>query len=84
MYVITAFFGLCAFICLTDMSDPSNAEVLPIFLVMAIIFGIGGFALQKVSKKIKREAEDIKKYLSVIVNGTNEFINDMRKITKIQ
>ena len=75
MYVITAFFGLCVFICLTDMSDPSNAEVLPIFLVMAIIFGIGGFALQKVSKRIKREAEDIKKYLSVIVNGNERRID---------
>ncbi len=75
MYVITGFFGLCAVICLADMSDPSNVEVLPIFLVMAIIFGIGGFALQKVSKKIKKEAEDIKKYLSVIINGNERRID---------
>lgn len=75
MYVITGFFGLGVVICLTDMSDPSMVEVLPIFLVIAIIFGLGGFALQKVSRKIKREAEDIKKYLSVIVNGNERQID---------
>lgn len=42
---------------------------------MILFFGIAGFALQKVSQKIKREAEDVKKYLSVIVNGNERQIN---------
>lgn len=42
---------------------------------MILFFGIAGFALQKVSRKIKREAEDVKKYLSVIVNGNERQID---------
>jgi len=42
---------------------------------MILFFGIAGFALQKVSQKIKREAEDVKKYLSVIVNGNERQID---------
>lgn len=40
-----------------------------------LFFGIAGFALQRVSKKIKREAEEVKKYLSVIVNGNEKQID---------
>ncbi len=36
---------------------------------MILFFGAAGFALRKVSKKIKTEAEDVKRYLSIIVNG---------------
>ena len=42
---------------------------------MILFFGIAGFVLQKVSKKIKRDAEDVKKYLSVIVNGNERQID---------
>lgn len=42
---------------------------------MILFFGIAGFTLQKVSQKIKREAEDVKKYLSVIVNGNERQID---------
>ena len=42
---------------------------------MILFFGIAGFALQKVSQKIKSEAEDVKKYLSVIVNGNERQID---------
>lgn len=42
---------------------------------MILFFGIAGFVLQKVSRKIKREAEDVKKYLSVIVNGNERQID---------
>lgn len=42
---------------------------------MILFFGIAGFALQKVSQKIKREAEDVKKYLSVIINGNERQID---------
>ena len=44
-------------------------------IVMILFFGIAGFVLQKVSKKIKREAENVKKYLSVIVNGNERQID---------
>ncbi len=42
---------------------------------MIFFFGIAGFVLQKVSKKIKRDAEEVKKYLSVIVNGNERQID---------
>lgn len=42
---------------------------------MIVFFGIAGFALQKVSQKIKREADEVKKYLSVIVNGNERQID---------
>lgn len=42
---------------------------------MILFFGIAGFVLQKVSKKIKRDAEEVKKYLSVIVNGNERQID---------
>lgn len=38
-------------------------------VVMILFFGAAGFALRKVSKKIKTEAENVKQYLSIIVNG---------------
>ena len=44
-------------------------------IVMILFFGIAGFVLQKVSKKIKRDAEEVKKYLSVIVNGNERQID---------
>lgn len=44
-------------------------------IMMILFFGIAGFVLQKVSKKIKRDAEDVKKYLSVIVNGNERQID---------
>lgn len=38
-------------------------------VVMILFFGAAGFALKKVAKKIKTEAENVKQYLSIIVNG---------------
>lgn len=38
-------------------------------VVMILFFGAAGFALRKVAKKIKTEAENVKQYLSIIVNG---------------
>lgn len=38
-------------------------------VVMILFFGAAGFALRKVAKKIKTRAEDVKQYLSIIVNG---------------
>lgn len=42
---------------------------------LILFFGIAGFALCKLSQKIKRDAEDVKKYLSVIVNGSERQID---------
>ncbi len=42
---------------------------------MILFFGIAGFVLQKVSKKTKKDAEDVKKYLSVIVNENERQID---------
>ena len=36
---------------------------------MIIFFGAAGFVLRKIAKKIKTEAESVKQYLSIIVNG---------------
>ncbi len=44
-------------------------------ITMILFFGIAGFALQKVSQKIKKDADDVKKYLSVIVNGNEKQID---------
>ncbi len=44
-------------------------------ITMILFFGIAGFVLQKVARKIKRDAEDVKKYLSVIVNGNERQID---------
>ena len=38
-------------------------------VVMILFFGAAGFALRKVAKKIKTDAENVKQYLSIIVNG---------------
>ena len=38
-------------------------------VVMILFFGAAGFALRKVAKKIKTEAENVKQYLSIIING---------------
>lgn len=38
-------------------------------VVMILFFGVAGFTLRKVAKKIKTEAEDVKQYLSIIING---------------
>lgn len=60
--------GLGFIVCLSDGFGSDD-------IGMILFFGIAGFALQKVSRKIKREAEDVKKYLSVIVNGNERQID---------
>lgn len=34
-----------------------------------LFFAVAGFALRRVAKKTKKEAEDVKQYLAIIVNG---------------
>lgn len=60
--------GLGFIVCLSDGFGSDD-------IGMILFFGIAGFALRKVSQKIKREAEDVKKYLSVIVNGNERQID---------
>lgn len=38
-------------------------------VTLILFFGAAGFALRKVAKKIKTEAENVKQYLSIIING---------------
>ena len=55
-------------VCLDDGFGSDNIGII-------LFFGIAGFALRKVSQKIKREADEVKKYLSVIVNGNERQID---------
>ncbi len=60
--------GLGFLVCISDGFGSDDIGAI-------LFFGIAGFVLQKVSKKIKREAEDVKKYLSVIINGNERQID---------
>lgn len=60
-----AIFGAIGFIgCITDNSGDSVGGA-----ITALFFVAGGVALILRAKKVKRDAEDVKKYLSIIVNG---------------
>lgn len=50
------------FVCISDGFDSSSVMVI-------LFFGVAGYFLLKLSKKTRKEAEDIKQYLSIIVNG---------------
>ena len=60
--------GIMVLACLGDGFGSDDIGII-------LFFGIAGFALQRVSKKIKRDAEEVKKYLSVIVNGNEKQID---------
>ena len=49
-------------VCISEGFDSGDIGVI-------LFFGIAGFALRKVSKKIKKEADSVKQYLSIIING---------------
>ncbi len=60
-----AVFGAIGFIgCISDTSGDSFGGA-----VTALFFVAGGVALILKAKRIKRDAEDVRKYLAVIVNG---------------
>lgn len=48
---------------------------------MILFFGIAGVVLQRVAKKIKNDAENVKKYLSIIVNGKETRIDNIAAAT---
>lgn len=64
-YVCAAFMLSFVGICLFDMSDPSNADVFPIFLIGMILCAVAGFFSKRYAKKFKKEAEDTNRYLSI-------------------
>lgn len=62
------FAGLGIVVCLGDGFGSDD-------VALTLFFAIAGFVLRRVSKKIKRDAEKVKKYLSVIVNANEKQID---------
>lgn len=50
-------------------------------LIVLLFFAAGGIALLRKAKKIKKEAEKIKRYLSIIVNGNERQIDTIAATT---
>lgn len=50
-------------------------------VVMILFFGVAGFVLRAVAKKIKTEAENVKQYLSIIVNSNVRQLDTIASIT---
>ncbi len=67
-----AIIGLIA--CLSDGFDSTD-------VTMILFFGIAGFALRRVAKKIKTEAESVKQYLAIIVNGNVRQLDNIAATT---
>lgn len=44
---------------------------------MILFFGIAGVVLQRVAKRIKKDAENVRKYLAVIVNGNETRLDNI-------
>ncbi len=66
-----AIFGAIGFIgCISDTSGDSTGGA-----IVALFFVAGGVALILKAKKIKKDAENVRKYLSVIVNGNERQID---------
>ncbi len=61
--VILTTFGVLGFIgCISDPASFSGA-------VVSLFFIAGGVALLRKAKKLRKEAESIKQYLAIVVNG---------------
>lgn len=58
-YCIAALGFVACFSSGFDMDD----------ILMILFFGVAGFVLRKIAKNTKSNAEEVKKYLSIIVNG---------------
>lgn len=50
-------------------------------ITMILFFGIAGFVLRRVAKKIKAEAENVKQYLAIIVNGNVRQLDNIAATT---
>lgn len=66
-----ASYFIAAVMFIACLSDGFGSDDIGIIL----FFGIAGFALRKVSRKVKKDSENVKKYLSVIVNGNERQID---------
>ncbi len=66
-----ASYFIAAVMFIACLSDGFGSDDIGIIL----FFGIAGFALRKVSRKVKKDAENVKKYLSVIINGNERQID---------
>ena len=62
-----AAVGCLGFLSSAAEYGAQSSDVAP--LVMLLFFAVGGVALLRKAKKQKKEAESIKQYLSIIVNG---------------
>ena len=69
--------GFCYFIAIAGLISSLTDGNLADNLVIIIFFWIAGVFLKKTSKKIKKEAESIKKYLAIIVNGNQREISNI-------
>lgn len=70
-YVI-AILGLV--VCLGEGFDSTD-------ITMILFFGIAGFVLRRVAKKIKTEAESVKQYLAIIINGNVRQLDNIAATT---
>ena len=70
-YVI-AILGLV--VCIGEGFDSTDIS-------MIIFFGAAGFVLRRVAKKIKTEAETVKQYLAIIVNGNVRQLDNIAATT---
>lgn len=66
-----ASYFIAAVMFIACLSDGFGSDDIGIIL----FFSIAGFALRKVSRKVKKDAENVKKNLSVIVNGNERQID---------
>ena len=67
--VLIAFAAIGVLGFLASFSENGFADGDAAGLIVLLFFAIGGIALLRKSKKMKQESEDIKQYLSIIVNG---------------
>lgn len=65
--IVIASVGVLGFLSSAAEYGVQSTDIAP--LVMLLFFAAGGVALLRKANKIKKEAEDIKQYLSMIVNG---------------
>lgn len=80
---LIALVGLCSYALaaigiLGIIITPADSRTgMGIFL----FFGIAGFVLRKLAKKIKTDAENVKYYLSVIINGNTRQLDNIAATT---
>jgi hypothetical protein len=70
-------YGIAVIGILACISDGFTSED----ITMILFFGIAGFALRRVAKKIKTEAENIKQYLAIIINGNVRQLDNIAATT---